>query len=162
MAFLSQSFDVSDLPKDEKKYEPLPAGWYSATITEAEIKQTKAGTGEYISIKYSITGPTHQGRGIYGNLNIKNPSPKAEEIGRQQLGEIMRAIGLARIDNTDQLIGKSLSIKLEVKLSEQYGDGNEVKGFKALAGGTLPAPGLTMPALAVPMPAKAAPPWAKK
>ena len=95
-------------------------------------------------------------------MNIKNPSPKAEEIGRQQLGEIMRAIGLARIDNTDQLIGKSLSIKLEVKLSEQYGDGNEVKGFKALAGGTLPAPGLTMPVLAAPVTAKAAPPWAKK
>lgn len=158
MAFLSQSFDVSDLPKSEKNYAPLPAGWYSATITEAEIKQTKAGTGEYISVKYSITGPTHQGRGIYGNLNIKNPSPKAEEIGRQQLGEIMRAIGLARVDNTDQLIGKSLSIKLEVKLSEQYGDGNEVKGFKALEGGAMPA--LASPA--APAAAKAAPPWAKK
>ena len=158
MAFLSQSFDVSDLPKSEKNYAPLPAGWYSATITEAEIKQTKAGTGEYISVKYSITGPTHQGRGIYGNLNIKNSSPKAEEIGRQQLGEIMRAIGLARVDNTDQLIGKSLSIKLSVKSSEQYGDDNEVKGFKALEGGAMPA----LASSAAPAAAKAAPPWAKK
>lgn len=158
MAFLSQSFNVSDLPESSKNFSPLPAGWYTATISEAEIKQTKAGTGEYISIKYSITGPTHEGRGIYGNLNIKNPTPKAEEIGRQQLGEIMRAIGLARIDNTDQLIGKSLSIKLEVKLSEQYGDGNEVKGFKALEGGSMPAP----TSAAAPASAKAAPPWATK
>ena len=157
MASLSQSFDVSDMPKSSKDFSPLPAGWYSATISEAEIKQTKAGTGEYISVKYSITGPTHEGRGVYGNLNIKNPSPKAEEIGRQHLGEIMRATGLARIDNTDQLIGKSLSIKLEVKLSEEYGDGNEVKGFKAVAGGSMPTPSASAPA-----PAKAAPPWAKK
>jgi hypothetical protein len=158
MASLSQSFNVSDLPESSKNFSPLPAGWYTANISEAEIKQTKAGTGEYISVKYSITGPTHEGRGVYGNVNIKNPTPKAEEIGRRQLGEIMRAIGLARIDNTDQLIGKSLSIKLEVKLSEQYGDGNEVKGFKALEGGSMPSP-MSASAPAV---AKAAPPWAKK
>jgi hypothetical protein len=157
MASLSQSFNVSDLPESSKNFSPLPAGWYSATISGAEIKETKAGTGEYIAVKYSITGPTHEGRVIYGNLNIKNPNPKAEEIGRQQLGEVMRAIGLARVDDTDQLIGGSLSIKLEVKLSEQYGDGNEVKGFKAVAGGSMPSPAASAPA-----PAKAAPPWAKK
>lgn len=163
MAFLSQSFDISDLPKPSNDFSPLPAGWYSATISGAEIKQTKAGTGEYISVKYSVTGPTHQGRIIFANLNIKNPNPKAEEIGRQQLGEVMRAIGLARVDDTDQLIGGNLQIKLEVKDDEKYGAGNEVKGFKAVAGGTLPAPpGMTMPVLAAPMPAKAAPPWAKK
>ena len=110
MAFLSQSFDVSELPQASKDYSVLPSGWYSTTISGAEVKETKAGTGEYIAIKYSITGPTHQGRVIFGNLNIKNPNPKAEEIGRQQLGDIMRAIGLARVTDTDQLIGGSLVI----------------------------------------------------
>ena len=162
MASLSQSYDVSDLPKGTSNFEPLPAGWYSATISGAEIKQTKAGTGEYIAVKYSVTGPTHQGRVVFANLNIKNPSQKAEEIGRQELGEIMRAIGLVRVDDTDQLIGKSLLIKLAVKLSEQHGDGNEVKGFKAVAGGSMPALGLPMPALATPATGKAAPPWASK
>jgi hypothetical protein len=157
MASLSQSFDVSDLPKGDSNFAPLPAGWYTATIAGAEIKQTKAGNGEYVAVKYSITGPTHQGRFVFANLNIKNPNPKAEEIGRQQLGEIMRAIGLARVDDTDQLIGGSLSIKLEVKSSEQYGDGNEVKGFKSVTGGALPSPASTAPASA-----KAAPPWARK
>ena len=158
MASLSQSFNVSDLPKSSNDFSPLPAGWYTATISGAEIKQTKAGNGEYIAVKYSITGPTHQGRVVFANLNIKNTNPKAEEIGRQQLGEVMRSIGLARVDDTDQLIGGSLSIKLEVKLSEEYGDGNEVKGFKAVAGGSMPTPSASAPAA----PAKAAPPWAKK
>jgi hypothetical protein len=48
-------------------------------------------------------------------LNIKNANPKAEEIGRQQLGDIMRAIGLAKVTDTDQLIGGQIGIKLEVK-----------------------------------------------
>ena len=159
MAFLSQSFDVSELPQASKDYSVLPAGWYSATISGAEVKETKAGTGEYIAVKYSITGPTHQGRVIFGNLNIKNPNPKAEEIGRQQLGDIMRAIGLARVTDTDQLIGGSLVIKLDVKEDEKYGERNEVKGFKAVMGAIS---GLPTAAPAAPASAKAAPPWAKK
>ena len=159
MAFLSQSFDVSDLPQPSKDYSPLPSGWYSATISGAEVKETKAGTGEYIAIKYSITGPTHQGRVIFGNLNIRNPNPKAEEIGRQQLGDIMRAIGLARVTDTDQLIGGSLVVKLDVKDDDKYGERNEVKGFKAVMGAmsSLPTAAPTAPSSA-----KAAPPWAKK
>jgi hypothetical protein len=159
MAFLSQSFDVSDLPKGSGEFSPLPAGWYCATISGAEVKETKAGTGEYIAIKYSITGPTHQGRVIFGNLNIKNPNPKAEEIGRQQLGDIMRAIGLARVTDTDQLIGGNLVIKLDVKEDDKYGERNEVKGFKAVMGAMSSLPTV---APAAPASAKAAPPWALK
>ena len=162
MAFLSQSFDVSDLPKGATEFNPLPAGWYSATISGAEVKETRAGTGEYIAIKYSITGPTHQGRVIFGNLNIKNPNVKAEEIGRQQLGDIMRAIGLARVTDTDQLIGGNLVIKLDVKDDDKYGERNEVKGFKAVLGAVSSLPTAAPAAPAAPFGAKAAPPWAKK
>jgi Protein of unknown function (DUF669) len=167
MAFLTESFDVDSLPKSERNFDPLPDGWYTASITGAEIKKTKAGTGEYIAVRYDITGPTHQGRVIFANLNIKNPNPKAEEIGRQQLGELMRAIGLARVTDTDQLIGGSLGIKLAVVKSEQYGDSNDVKGFKALTSGAFKpdskaAFGISPTPTPAPTPAKAAPPWAKK
>jgi hypothetical protein len=97
---------------------------------------------------------------VFGNLNIKNANPKAEEIGRQQLGEIMRAIGLAKVTDTDQLIGGQLGIKLEVKQDDQYGASNEVKGFKSLSGSAAPA--AAMPAASAPASGKAAPPWAKK
>jgi hypothetical protein len=98
---------------------------------------------------------------VFGNLNIRNQSPKAEEIGRQQLGDICRAIGLARVGDTDQLIGNSLMIKLDIEKSEQYGDKNQVKGFKPIAGGAPKVVG--MAAAAAPATAtKAAPPWAKR
>lgn len=167
MAFLDEEFSVDTLPKATGNFDPLPEGWYNATITGAEIKETKAGDGKYIAVKYAITGPTHQGRVVFGNLNIKNASTKAEEIGRSQLGEIMRAIGLAKVADTDQLIGGNLGIKLTVKTGEYAG--NEIKGFKAIGGAvaaTVPF-GKSMPA-AVPAaattsaPVKAAPPWAKR
>ena len=157
MAFLDQTFSADDMPVSEKSYEPLPAGWYTASITAAELKNTKAGTGQYIAIRYDIIGPTHQGRIVFGNLNIRNPNATAEGIGRQQLGEIMRAIGIAKVQDTDELIGGQLSIKIAIKVSEQYGDQNEVRAFKAIAGSTPPAPAVKAAASG-----KAAPPWQKK
>lgn len=158
MANLGETFDVSSLPQGNGgNFDPLPPGWYSATMAGAELKATKSGTGQYISVRYDIIGPTHQGRVVFGNLNIRNQSPKAEEIGRQQLGDICRAIGLAKVSDTDQLIGHSLMIKLSVEKSDQYGDKNEVKGFKAIADGAPPKA-----AAAAPAAAKAAPPWVKK
>lgn len=157
MAFLDQTFSADDMPVSSNSYEPLPAGWYTATITGAELKATKAGTGQYIAIKYDITGPSHMGRIVFGNLNIRNPNPKAEEIGRQQLGEVMRAIGIAKVQDTNELIGGQLSIKVDIRSSEQYGDQNEVRAFKAIAGSTPPAPAIKAAAGG-----KAVPPWQKK
>jgi hypothetical protein len=162
MAFLNEEFDVNELPQGTGSFEPLPSGWYTVTISEAELKSTKAGNGQYIKLRYDVTGPTHQGRVVFGNLNIKNPNPKSEEIGRQQLGDIMRAIGLAKVTDTDQLIGNSLSIKLDVKQDAQYGASNEVKGFKSVSGSAAPVVA-SMPASgASTATAKAAPPWATK
>jgi hypothetical protein len=165
MAFLNEEFNVNELPQGNGNFEPLPAGWYTATISQSELKDTKAGNGQYIKLRYDITGPSHQGRVVFGNLNIKNANPKAEEIGRQQLGDIMRAIGLAKVTDTDQLIGGQIGIKLEVKQDEQYGASNEVKGFKSLSGSAAPAAAVIPAKAAAPAPAasaKAAPPWAKK
>lgn len=168
MAFLDEEYSVDTLPKSTGNFEPLPEGWYTASITGAEIKATKAGDGKYIAVKYTVTGPTHQGRVVFGNLNIKNASTKAEEIGRSQLGEIMRAIGLAKLQDTDQLIGGNLGIKLSVRTGEY--SGNEIKGFKALGNvqtaakvpfGKSVSPA-AVAAAAASTPAKASPPWAKK
>lgn len=164
MGFLNEEFNINDLPHGTGSFDPLPAGWYSATITKADLTATKDGNGQYIKIRYDITGPTHQGRVVFGNLNIRNSSQKAEEIGRQQLGDIMRAIGMAKVRDTDQLIGYSLDIKLEIKEDEKYGASNEVKRFKASDGSAAPVTQISVssaPSVAASS-AKVAPPWAKK
>ena len=167
MAQLNEVFEIASLPVGNGgSYDPLPAGWYDATISGAEVKPTKDGTGQYIKIKYQITGPTHSGRIVFGNINVRNASQKAEEIGRQQLGEIMRALNIPRLTDTDQLIGGMLGIKLDVRAAtEQYAAQNEVRGFKAgngMAGMAGDVPTFA-PAKPTPAPSKgAAPPWAKK
>jgi hypothetical protein len=157
MARLDIGFTADELPESRGDYEPLPEGWYSAEIGDAEIRVTKDGTGQYIRCRYNIMGPTKAGRVVFGNLNIMNKSQKAEEIGRQQLGELMRSIGLGRIEDTDQLIGCPLQIKLSIRPAENgYAAQNDVRGFRAPEGA---APAKAAPAASS---AKAAPPWARK
>lgn len=132
MAFLGKEFIQSELPQGG--YDPLPEGWYSADIKSAELKSTKSGDGQYISVRYTITGPAYQGRTVFSNLNIRNSSVQAEEIGRKQLGNLMQSIGLDKLVDTDQLIGGSLSIKLGIRQTEGYDPVNEVKGFKKKEG----------------------------
>jgi hypothetical protein len=174
MAFLEHAISLDDLPEStgDGEFKPLPAGWYSATINKASLEPTKDGTGTKISIRYDITGPTHQGRVVFGNLNIKNKSHKAEEIGRAQLGELMRALGLAKLTDTDQLVGGSLSIKLDIReartdaaTGKTYEASNDVKGFKASSDAMPSAssiPSFQKPASTAPKADGAAPPWVKK
>lgn len=156
---LAETYSAAELPPSQS-YELIPAGWYTAIITEAELKDTKSGTGQYIKVRYDITGPSSQGRVVFSNINIKNPNAKAEEIGRTDLGNIMRALGLSSVSDTDQLINGHLSIKVDVRpASGEYNAQNEVKGWKSNTGSLPPQPKPDAPAGA---PGKASPPWAKK
>lgn len=160
MAFLDTPFNINDLPENtDTEFKPLPAGEYTATIKSAEIKATRDETGKYIKLRLDITGPTHAGRVVFSNINLRNKTPKAEQIGRQQLGDIMRAIGLADLSNTDQLVGSELAIVLKVRNDPTYGDSNEVKAYRAIKGSTPPMPSAQKAPAAA---AGAAPPWAKK
>ena len=164
MANLGQSFNANDIPQSENNFEPIPAGWYEVSINTAELKETKAGTGEYIALRYDVLGPAHQGRVIFGNLNIRNPNSKAQDIGIQQLGELMRAIGLPSVEDTDQLVGGHLEVKVKIReASGGYDASNDVSGFKAVKGGAVPmATKKAAKSEDAPVAAAGTPPWAKK
>lgn len=177
MANLGFSVNVNDLPEDNGgDFAPLPAGEYNVRVAETSLNTTKSGTGQYIKMRLDVVGPTHEGRVIFSNLNIKNDSAKAEEIGRQQLGAVLRAIGLPSIQDTDQLVGGYMTVKVTIRKSEEYGDSNEVKSYKAMTGGAPAAGGMPKlqqpqhgamdfpddaPARTQAAPAASAPPWAR-
>jgi hypothetical protein len=164
---LDQPISASEYQSD-RSYELVPPGWYSARITDATVKATKAGTGKYVAVRYDIIGPTHEGRVVYGNLNVSNPNPVAEKIGREQLSDLMRAIGLGTLQDTDQLLGGTCQIKVAIEVGEgAYKDRNEVKAWKVLdAAKKAAAPSAAPTAAPAAAPTEAAasrslPPWRK-
>ena len=161
MAQLGYTINQNDLPEDQGDFSPIPAGEYHVKVNDAEICNTKAGNGQYIKLRLDVVGPSHQGRVIFSNINIQNASQKAEEIGRQQLGAIMRAINLPALQDTDQLIGGELVVKVSIRKSEEYGDQNEVKSYKAIGGSAAPAPSQPAQSGEQQPAASGKPPWAK-
>ena len=150
MANLGTTFSRDELPVSQG-FEPIPAGWYTATVTGAELKDTKAGDGQYINVQYTVLGPEYQGRVIFGLINIRNASTKAQEIGLSNLNSLMAAIGLEKVQDTDQLIGHDCQVKVKIRPAKDgYEASNDISGWKASEGGikTTSAPVAKKPAFA--------------
>lgn len=157
---IGQEINVNDTPT-ESVFAPLPAGWYQATIETVELKPSNAGTSTYMNIKYSILGPSHQGRVVFGMCGVSNQDAEKEKTSRYFLGQLMRATGLQRLTDTDQLVGANLKIKLSIKAkTAEYDASNNVKEYEAISGSALPkAEGKEESVSTAP---SNAPPWAKK
>lgn len=149
--FLGMTINVNDLPQDEQQGGVIPAGQYTVKIERAQLKDTKSGTGRYISLMLRVQGPTHSNAVVFAMVNISNQNQEAERIGKAQLRSIMEAIGLQTITDTDQLIGGVMDVKVAVEKDTYNGneqDRNVVKSFKkSQSGAALSAP-MSQPAAA--------------
>ena len=156
-------FDSTTVELPTSNYEPLPEGWYTVTVTGAESKPTKSGTGSYLKLEFTVQGPSGQGRKVFSNYNVRNENPTAEKIGREQLAELCRCIGQPRLTDTDQVIGASLQVKLKIRpASNGYEAQNEVKGHRATDGSAPPAAATSSAPATAAKPGVKSPPWAKK
>jgi hypothetical protein len=131
MAQLEQSYSADELPKSN--FDPVPAGRYECLIHSASVENTKSG-GQMLKYRLDIIGPTCEGRVVFGTVTLKNANPKAVEIGKQQLGDLIRAAGIARLTDSDQLVGCRVMARIGIEKSEEYGDRNKVNGIQAAAG----------------------------
>lgn len=128
MAFLGQEVTVADLPEGSD-FSPLPAGAYTVMITNSEMKETNAGTGQYILLEMDVQDGEYQGRKIFDRLNVQNPNEKAVEIAWQRVGEISRAVGLEKVKDSEQWHNKRLVVELSVEVGKDYvKDGQTVQG----------------------------------
>ena len=169
MALLEQPIILEDLPAGGG-YDPIPDGWYQATVANADYRNTKTGDGKYIAVQFSITGPSFQGSSVWTNFNTRNSSAKAEEIGRGQLRAMLEAAHFsAQLQDTDQLLGLALQIKVTTRAATGgFGPQNEIKGFRALGDPVPQTKAAPAPATfqaskaAAPAARPTTPPWAKK
>lgn len=135
MSLLSETF-VSEEAED-MSFDPLPVAEYTAQITKAEVKTTTAGTGEYISCQWTVLDaedPKYVGRIVFQNLNIVNPSEMAVKIAKSQLKQITKAMGIAELVDTDELLGNPVKITLKIRPAKDgYDASNDVHKVKALS-----------------------------
>lgn len=124
-------FDVDEHEPKNMNFEPLPKGRYLAMISSTEVKPTSNGAGMLLKLEFDILESGFEGRKVFDQLNIKNPSEKAEQIGRGMLSALCRALGkLGIVDDSTELHDLPLIISVKVEpASEGYEAKNKVNGF---------------------------------
>ena len=133
MASIGFQFNA-DAVKPQDDFTPIPAGDYIAQITESEIKPTKSGSGQMLTLRWQILDGQFKGRLVFDRINIINQNPKAQEIGQQQLSSICRAAGVMALQDSVQLHNKPCHINVKIRKDAEYGDSNEVKSYKPATG----------------------------
>lgn len=117
-----------------QSYDPIPKGWYIAHVEESNIVQTKSGTGSYLKTKFVVLDGEYKGRAVFQNFNIMNSNKQAEEIARRQLADLGRAVNVIQIQDSQQLHGIPLKIKVAVRKGEgEFNDQNVIKDYKPMS-----------------------------
>lgn len=126
MATLPSTFNVADVPADE--YDLIKPDVYEAMIVDNEVRTTRAGDGTVYALKVQLKN----GRVIYENLNLQNPSAKAMEIAAQTLAKICKACGKTSIRDLDELHNIRISVSVGVEKGQDGIDRNKIKKYMPL------------------------------
>ena len=138
---------------DTTSRDAIPSGIYEAVVTDSETRATKNGNGMGINLTFEILsdGPA-KGRKVFAWINYENQNAKAQQIGREELASLCKAVGVTELEDTVQL--HNLPLVITVGVDRNDPTKNVVKAYKAKAAQT------QQPAQKPPQ-ASGAAPWAR-
>jgi hypothetical protein len=136
MADLGGTFDPNEIPADDRGFEPIPAGDYLCQVTDSDIVDTKAGTGQILKLTIEVVDGPYAERKVFENLNIRNPNPQAQSIAQRALADLCQATGVGAIRDSEDLHFRPFVAKIgiETDKSGQYDPKNKVKRYKVQGG----------------------------
>lgn len=114
------SFNIADAGEiNDSAPEMLPVGDYTMQVTQSDLRDTKAGDGQYIWLELEILGPKYAGRRYWERLNLFNKNETAVRIAKKTLGAICNAVGVAAFEDTEQLHLKPMKVVITHKENKQ-------------------------------------------
>ena len=123
-------FDANQV-EPAKDFSPLPSGDYVAAIVDSSMATTQAGTGQYLKLEIQILEGQYQGRKLWENLNLQNPSAQAVEIARGTLSAICRATGIMTPRDSAELHNIPMRVKVAIKKGNDGEVRNRITKFEA-------------------------------
>lgn len=129
MADLGMVLRPEDVPAAE--FDAVPAGDYMMQVIDSKVAPTKTDTGKMLTLIWEIMSGPMERRMVFGRLNIVNASEKAQAIGQRELANICEAMGIASIQDSEQLhfIPIMASVGIREDKTGQYGPQNVIKKY---------------------------------
>ncbi len=130
--------NLSDIPKEIQAaaYQGgvLPKGKYLCELKNSELKATNKGDGKYLKLDFVICdGSDFDGQHIFGNLNVINSNPVAQQIGQGLLGQLAKSVGFLVIpDESFELHDRKVLVEVKIQASTNPAypeDKNQIVAF---------------------------------
>ena len=125
------NYSGSELVEGTSEFDPIPEGIYDAEVTASDVVVKDDGQRVRLSIELTVRTDGYDGRKVWHGFNLKNPSPKAEEIAQRELSDLCRACGMAAVPGeSEEFHGIPIRIKVGMgKPNPPYAAKSEVKKF---------------------------------
>jgi hypothetical protein len=144
MQLFQQPFDANQV-KPQEVFDPLPDGYYNARVINSEAKPTKDNESGYLALELEVIDGEYKGRKLFDNLNLWNKSAQATEIAQRQLSAYCHATGVIVINDSTQLHGIPVKVKVGTKSDPGYDPRNVIKAVKHIQDGAASAAMPTAP-----------------
>ena len=115
---------------DPDECKPIPAGTYSARISRAEVKTSKAGN-KYLSCDIQIIQGCQQGRVIDANFHIYSTDVKFRADSRRKLAKLSNCCGVDKVMKPDDLVDKPFLVDIG-ETNDSFGATNNILGFERI------------------------------
>jgi hypothetical protein len=105
------NFDAQNYtPEEQPDFEPVSYGTYESKIDSAAVIDNKKKTGKILKVAYKLKN----NRLVWEQFNIINPSNAAVWHAKKALKELCDAVGIAKLVNTDDLVGEYVQIEISI------------------------------------------------
>lgn len=155
------NFDPSQ-HEDAQGFGPLPTDVdFHWEIGESDLTTPKSGEGSMLKLRLNVLGPSHEGRCVFDRLNIVHANADAERIAGSNLKMLCNALGIAKLEDSDELIGGQFLARCKTEPAKNGYEAKSVLDYSTvqpLGGAPAQAP---KPAAAKPAGGKPAPAWAR-
>lgn len=166
MASLGSTFNADSVDPRMQEREPIPAGVYRLEVVESDVQATKSGNGEMIKLTLRVMEGPCEDRTIWWNINYRNATATAQEIGQREFSALCHAVGVLAPNETEELHYKPFTAKVGVEPAKgDYGPKNKIVKVDWEGTGLTATPAAAPAAAVVAAPAAPsarARPWATK
>ncbi len=121
------------------EFPPLEAGKYAGKVIESKFKVTKKGD-KMLMLTFNVLGTK---RKLFENYMFTcKANPKTVDYALGKIKSLAKFLELDfdQLQDTSELHGKPVGIKLKITQSEQYGPGNSITSFFEYDGDLIKSP----------------------
>ena len=125
------NFQASEVAPDMGFQDPIPEGWYNASMFESALAPNKNGNGAVLTCKFKVIDGYYKSNVVTARLNIRNTNEIAQRIGLGQLSAICHSVNVLNCVDSNMLHNIPLKLKVSILFQDGYSPSNNIVAYRS-------------------------------